>query len=138
MLHQVETKYTGGMSFTSKVDGHDLIMDAHSEFGGEDKGPSPKKLLLSSLAGCTGMDIVSLLRKMRVEYTDFTMDIEANLTDEHPKYYDKIVLKYFFSGVDEASYAKVEKAVNLSKDRYCGVSEMLGKAAEITTEIIYK
>ena len=138
MLHKVETKYLDGMAFESNVNGHKVIMDAFKEFGGEDRGASPKKLLLASLAGCTGMDVVSLLKKMRVEYSGYTMDVEANLTDEHPKIYDEMMIKYIFSGVKEEDHAKVEKAVNLSKDRYCGVSAMLSKAAEIKFEIVYK
>lgn len=138
MLHKVETKYLDGMAFESDVNGHKVMMDAFKEFGGEDRGSSPKKLLLASLAGCTGMDVVSLLRKMRVEYSGYTMEVEANLTDEHPKIYDTITIKYIFSGVKEEDYAKVEKAVSLSKERYCGVSAMLAKAADIKFEIMYK
>ena len=138
MIHNVNTKYAGGMSFESDIDGHKVTVDAAQGFGGEDKGPSPKKLLLSSLAGCTGMDVVSLLKKMRVEFNSFDLDIDANLTEEHPKIYDTITIKYIFSGVEEASYAKVEKAVKLSKERYCGVSAMLEESSKINIEVVYK
>ena len=138
MLNNVKTKYTGGMAFDSYVDGHTVTVDAVKEVGGEDKGPSPKKLLLTALAGCTGMDVVSLLRKMRVEHTAFVLDIDANLTDEHPKFYDEFTIKYIFTGVKEEDYAKVEKAVHLSEDRYCGVSAMFKKSSKVNIEIIYQ
>ena len=80
------------------------------------------------------MDVVSLLKKMRVEFSDLSIKIEANLTDEHPKYYDKIHLIYSIKAKEE-DRAKVEKAVNYSQERYCGVSFMLAKAAELTYEI---
>jgi putative redox protein len=86
------------------------------------------------LAGCTGMDVVSLLKKMRVEFDEFKIRVAADLTEEHPKYYSKIHLTYEFKG-DNIDKTKVEKAINLSQDKYCGVSFMLKKASEITFDI---
>ena len=122
------------MAFETMMGEHKVVVDADPQFGGEEKGPLPKPLLLNSLAGCTGMDVVSLLKKMRVEFSDLSIKIEANLTDEHPKYYDKIHLIYSIKAKEE-DRAKVEKAVNYSQERYCGVSFMLAKAAELTYEI---
>jgi putative redox protein len=103
---------------------------------GDDSGPSPKQLVLAGLAGCTGMDVASLLKKMRVEYDSFEIYTEADLTEEHPKVFSEIRLVYRFKG-ENIDKAKVEKAVNLSKDRYCGVSAMLKKNSPIHFRIEY-
>lgn len=135
MANQTYTSnYIGGMAFETQIGEHTVVVDADPQFGGEEKGPLPKPLLLNSLAGCTGMDVVSLLKKMRVEFSDLSINIDANLTDEHPKYYNKIHLTYAIKAKEE-DRAKVEKAVNYSQERYCGVSFMLAKAAEVTYEI---
>ncbi len=131
------TKHTGGMAFETQFENHKVVVDADPQFGGEDKGPKPKPLLLNALTGCTGMDVVSLLKKMRVEFTDFEIKIDTEMTEEHPKYYNKIHLTYAIKA-DEKDKAKVEKAVNYSQERYCGVSLMLSKAAELTYEIDIK
>ena len=136
MGQTIETRWAGGMAFETYLDDHKLLADAHANFGGEDRGPRPKPLLLFSLAGCTGMDVVSLLKKMRVDFEGFKIQVTGELTDEHPKYYHKIHLTYQFKGKD-IDNSKVEKAVNLSQDKYCGVSFMLKKSAEITWEIKY-
>lgn len=133
-MEKLISKHSGGMSFETVIDGHAIVVDADSNFGGEGKGPKPKPLVLQALTGCTGMDVISLLNKMRVEYTDFSVTVEAELTDEHPKYYHKIHLIYSLKTKHEY-HAKVEKAINLSQERYCGVSFMLAKAAELTHEI---
>lgn len=133
--HEVKTSWTGKMSFDSVIDNHTLHIDTKAPLG-EDGGPSPKKLLLSSLAGCTGMDVVALLNKMRVPFTGLEMDIEADLTDEHPKVYSHIRLVYKVFGKD-LNREKVEKAVRLSQEKYCGVSEMLRKNSPIDYAIEY-
>ncbi len=135
MAEKVNVKYQDGMSFESEVNGHKITIDAMESVGGRDLGPRPKPLLLLSLAGCTGMDVISILKKMRVEPEAFDIDVEGEMTDEHPKYYYLIRLNYRFKGKD-LPMAKLEKAVNLSQDRYCGVTAMLQKAAKIEHEII--
>lgn len=130
----VLVEYTSGMAFDANVQDHHIIMDAHAEVGGADNGPTPKPLLLVALAGCTGMDVVSLLKKMRQEYSSFFIYVEAEQTDEHPKYYHKIHVEYRFEG-DALDEDKVKKAVDLSQDKYCGVSYMLKQAAELTYSI---
>lgn len=122
------------MSFDVEVDGHKFMIDATEAVGGKDRGPRPKPLTLASLGGCTGMDVISILRKMRVEPDYFNVSVSAHTTDEHPKYYDKILITYTFRGKD-LPMDKLDKAVNLSQDRYCGVTAMLSKAAEIKYEI---
>lgn len=137
MAQEISCEWAGGMAFESKTGGHTLRMDAGPEVGGQDSGLRPKPLLLSSLAGCTGMDVVSLLAKMRVQISKFNINVAADLTDEHPRYYHRIHVIYSFQG-ENLDREKVEKAVKLSQDKYCGVSEMLRKAAELTYEIRYQ
>lgn len=135
MIHSVNTKWKSKMAFDSQIDNHTVRIDTGGELG-DDTGPSPKKLLLASLAGCTGMDVVSLLEKMRVPIDGFEMDIDADLTDEHPKVYSEIRLVYRFYGKD-LKKDKIEKAIQLSQDKYCGVSEMLRKNCPIIYSIEY-
>ena len=133
-MYQVNTIYQNIMSFETQIDHHKLLLDAHPEHGGEDLGPSPKKLLLSSLAGCTGMDVVALLNKMRVVFSELSIATEADLTVEHPKVFTYINV-IFSIKVSIEDREKVEKAVNLSKDRYCGVSAMLQKNCPVNYQI---
>lgn len=134
MKVKVEVKHIEDMAFEAEVNNHKLIFDADSSVGGNDKGPRPKPLILASLGGCTGMDVVSMLKKMRVGLDYFNMVIEADQTEEHPKVYSKIHIIYEFKGKD-LEMEKLQKAVDLSQDRYCGVSAMLKKAIELTYEI---
>ena len=136
-MSQIITKHTGGMAFDTVIDGHTLTIDADPDFGGNDAGPKPKPLLLLSLSGCTGMDVVSLMNKMRVEYADFEVKVDAELTDEHPKYYHKIHLTYSLKTKPEY-HEKVKKSVSLSQERYCGISYMLSKSSELTHEIDFQ
>jgi putative redox protein len=134
MEHEINMNWAEGMSFNLHSDGHEVVFDASEEHGGSDKGPRPKPMLLGSLAACTGMDVVSLLKKMRVEYDAFSIRVTGKLTDEHPKYYHKIHLIYSFKG-DNLEESKLKKAIDLSQERYCGVSAMLRKASTLTYEI---
>lgn len=131
---EVVANHTDGMSFDTSVENHHVVIDAKEEFGGVGKGPTPKPLLLVALAGCTGMDVVSLLEKMRQEYTSFKIAVTAEQTETHPKYYHKIHVQYRLVGKD-LDPAKVQKAVDLSQDKYCGVSHMLKAASELTYDI---
>ncbi|PLW98533.1 MAG: osmotically inducible protein C [Marinilabiliales bacterium] len=131
---EIDVKWVGKMAFEAYDTDNKVIMDALPKVGGENKGMTPKKLLLASLAGCTSMDVVSILKKMKVEPEFFNVKVEAKANDEHPVYFTHIKLIYQFSGKDLPA-AKLEKAVNLSQERYCGISYMLGKAAELTYEI---
>lgn len=131
--HEAFTTWTGDDAFDSVIEGHTIHIDARMER--EDSvAPSPKRLLLSGLAGCSGADVVSLLRKMRVPFTGLEIDVEADLTEEHPKVYHQIRMVYKVYG-ERLAKDKVEKAVRLSQDRYCGVSAMLAKGANIDWRI---
>lgn len=134
MTHIVNTSWKGNMLFDANVSGHHVMMDALPAVGGENKGSRPKELMLAALAGCTGMDVVSILKKMRVEFTGLDIRIEANVTPDHPKHYDKMHLIYDFTGND-LSMDQLKKAVELSQERYCGVSYVYKKAMEVTYEI---
>ncbi len=134
--HTVTTRFVGGMTFQSHLDNHTIIIDTPENDGGNDLGPRPKKLMLSSLAGCSGIDVVSMLNKMRVPFNNFSMDIEANLTKEIPKTYKWVKITYRIS-VKDGDREKVQKAVILSKEKYCGVSAMFSKFAEMEYDIVF-
>lgn len=136
MKHSIRCDWAGEMAFDAEVDGHRLHLDADAGAGGHGGGPRPKPLLLVAAAGCTGMDIVSLLKKMRVEVEGFSMEVEGDLTEDHPKTYSAIRLIYRFRG-RELDKAKIEKAVELSQTRYCGVSALLRKALPFEYRIEY-
>lgn len=134
--HFVSTSLKGGMAFTSNINGHTLLTDAGIADGGNNEGPGPKRLMLASLAGCTGIDIVSILNKMKASFSDLTIDIEATLTEEHPKTYSLVKVIYKIKmGVEDRS--KMEKAVRLSEDKYCGVMAMFKSFAKVQTSIVY-
>jgi putative redox protein len=135
MKHKVDTSWKGNMLFDANVSGHHVMMDAMPAVGGEDKGSRPKELMLAALAGCSGMDVVSILKKMRVEFSGLDIRIEADVTEEHPKHYEKMHVIYEFTGKD-LQLDQLKKAVDLSQDRYCGVSFVYKKAMEVTYEII--
>jgi len=134
MKHKVNTSWIGDMQFDALVSNHHLIMDAVPEAGGQDKGPRPKELMLASLAGCTGMDVISILQKMRINVEAFDIEVEADLTEEHPKHYTAMHIIYSFRGKDLDTDI-LKKAVELSQERYCGVSAAYRKAMAVTYEI---
>jgi putative redox protein len=124
-----------GMHFMGELEGFDVPIDAGPEFGGKGKGPKPKGLVLTSLAGCTAMDVISILRKMKTEPRSFSVEVEADVVDEHPRVFERIKITYRLEG-NGLTREKVEKAVQLSQDKYCGVSAMLVKAAPIDYDIV--
>ena len=134
MKNTIEVSWKGQMLFESVAPEGSVMIDADKAVGGQGKGLRPKAMMLTSLAGCTAMDVASLLKKMRAEVDDFKIEVSANLTEEHPKYYDKVHVIYKFFG-SEFKKEKIEKSVNLSVERYCGVMEMFRKFSEDTTEI---
>lgn len=137
MKHEIACAWTGGMAFEAEVNGHKFTMDADAEFGGADSGPRPKPLLLAALAGCSGMDVVSLLRKMREPLSWFDMRVEGELSEEHPKRYTDMTIVYRFKGADGLDPEKVEKAVALSQERYCGVSATLRDSVRLAWRVEY-
>jgi putative redox protein len=132
----VTTVWTAKEQFESdNPSGHKLTMfSAGDEENKDTTGFGPKALMLSSLAGCSGLDVVSLLKKMRAEADEFKIEVRAELTDEHPKFYNKVKVDYHFTG-NNLQQDKIEKAVNLSVDKYCGVMAMFRQFADIKTEI---
>ncbi|WP_010136952.1 OsmC family protein [Ochrovirga pacifica] len=133
---KIKLNWKEAVHFESEGPGGNVLIDGSEEVGGQGKGVRPKALMLSALAGCSGIDIASLFKKMRVAVDTFSIDVEAELTDEHPKYYQKVWVTFNFYGKD-LDKKKIEKAVNLSVDKYCGVMEMFRQFAKVETEIVY-
>lgn len=123
-----------GMAFDAEVEGMIFTIDAAEAHGGHNRGPTPKPLALTSLAGCTAMDVIAILSKMRIEPKGFSVRAETEFTDEHPKVFKAVTLKYTFEGPDLPE-AKLRRAVELSQERYCGVAAMLRQATPIHAEI---
>ncbi len=137
MEHKISTDWKGGLTFESdNPSGKTVIMDTDVEGSDERFGLSPKAMMLSSLAGCSALDVISILDKMKVDIDDFRIDVSGKLTDEHPKYYHVVKLDYHFYGAD-LNKSKCERAVELSVEKYCGVMEMFRRFAEIDIETHY-
>lgn len=134
MKHKISSEWKGNLKFEATIDDHKMMTDAPLEAGGDNLGPSPKKMLLVALAGCTGMDVVSILKKMRVEIEKCTISVEGDMVEEHPKYYEKMHVVYEFTGKN-LPLEKIEKAVKMSDETYCGVEALFKKAIEVTSEI---
>lgn len=132
--HSIKTEWKGGLAFEADVNGHKVMMDANEDVGGMNSGPSPKKLMLVALSGCTGMDVVSILKKMRVEIEKCNIEVQGDVTEDHPKQYYRMHVIYEFTG-KELPMEKLEKAVKLSEESYCGVEALYRKAIEVTSEI---
>lgn len=134
MVNHITTTWLGDMKFEStNPSGLNLFIDAGEENGGKGDGYRPKALMLSSLAGCSGLDVASLIKKMKLDVDDFKIDIDAELTEEHPKYYNKVAMHFHFYGKN-LSEKKLQKAVDLSIDKYCGVMEMFRQFSELKVE----
>jgi putative redox protein len=124
-------KQLQGITFVGKTDSnHWITMDGPETFYGSNSGIRPKELILISLAGCTGSDVVAILQKKKVKFTGFEMNITAEQQDEHPQVYTKINLEYVFYGKN-IQEKDVERAIDLSQNKYCSVTAMLQKAVTI-------
>ncbi|MBA7573867.1 Protein YhfA [subsurface metagenome] len=134
MKETVNVSLKEKMVFEVEVNGHKIIIDADEKVGGGNKGPRPKPLMLAALGGCTAMDVVSILRKMRINFEAVNVKVDGELTEEHPRHFSKMHITYEFTG-KTLPLEKLEKAVNLSQDKYCGVSYSYTKAMEVTHEI---
>jgi putative redox protein len=134
--HEIETQWMGKMQFNALVNGHTIIMDAPERVGGEGNGPIPKPFILTALSGCTGMDIVAILRKSSKEVKDLNIKVIGELSKQQPVEYIAIHIIYDFKG-DESCKEAALNAVNDSQEKYCGVSQMLKKALPITWEVKY-
>jgi putative redox protein len=117
------TVWKSGHAFDSFQKEAKIELDSNGGFG-------PKALLLSGLAGCSAIDVVDVLEKMRVSFTDLKVDAEAEQTEEHPRVFKDIHLTYFITASEEAR-DKIVKAIELSLDKYCGVAAMLKKNSAI-------
>ena len=135
MKETITTKWLSDLAFEAEVDGHKVYMDSSMEHGGKNTGPRPKPLMMIALAGCTGMDVAAILKKMKVELEAFSVEVEGEITEDHPKRFEGMKVIYRVKGKN-ISRKSVEKAVNLSSTRYCGVSANYEKAFPITHEII--
>lgn len=125
-------KWIGGMAFEGTPgSGHSVVMDASPDFGGEDKGPRPMEMLLLGMGGCTSIDVMSMLKKGRQDVTDCVAEIEAERADDHPKVFTRIHVHFKVSGRG-LDAKRVAHAIELSANKYCSASIMLGKTAEIT------
>jgi len=111
--------------------GHAVVMDGAPEHGGRDLGIRPMEMLLLGVGGCTAFDVVSILKKSRQAIVDCEVEVDSDRAEEVPKVFTRIHIHFIVSG-NGLDPAKVEKAVNLSAEKYCSASIMLGKTAEIT------
>lgn len=132
---KLKANIVGNMGWKMEINGHQFITDADVESGGNDLGPRPKAMLLAGLIGCTGVDVKMILDKMKVSPDDIHIEVEAEASETDPKIYTDIHLTYIFKGKD-LPLDKLERAVNLSLEKYCGVAAMLEKSANITHAII--
>ena len=130
----ITAKFNSGMNFTANVNGHKIEIDTETDKGGNNLGTRPKALMLVSLAGCTGLDVVNMLNKMRVTFSDLLISVDGHLTETEPALYDAVVVKYTIK-VKKEDEPKVEKAVKLSKEKYCGVSRMFESFALMSFEV---
>lgn len=134
--HTIETQWMGKMQFNALVNGHTIIMDAPERVGGEDNGTIPKPLVLTALSGCTGMDIVAILRNTGKEVRDFNIKVTGELSKQKPIEYLSMHIVYEFKG-DESCREAALDAVTASQEKYCGVSHLLRKAIPVTWEVLY-
>lgn len=136
MSHKVSTTWKENMQFESTNPGGVLAIDAGVENGGDGKGYRPKALMLSALAGCSGLDVASLIKKMRLKVSDFKIETEGFLTEGDPAVYHSVQVDYHFYG-SELEEEKLRKAVTLSIEKYCGVMKMFEAFAQVKTAIYF-
>ncbi len=134
MKDTINVKWMGEMAFEAGIRDHKILMDANEDSGGHNQGPRPKPLLMAAVAGCTGMDVVSILKKMKVETASLNIIVEGTSSEEHPKKYTSMHLIYEFQGKD-LPMDKLARAVELSQEKYCAVSLTLKGAMPVTYEI---
>ena len=134
MAGQALVTWKEGIHFEGTAGGHTVQMDGRPDAGGQGLGFSPMQLLLVSLGGCTGMDVISILKKMRQDVTSFSIEVSGVRAAEHPKTYTDIEVVYRVRGRN-LSRQSVEQAVCLSQEKYCSVEAMLNKAARLTSRI---
>jgi len=134
--HYISSRHKEGMAFISSINEHEILTDSGKDNGGNNEGPGPKRMMLVALAGCTGIDVVSILDKMKVSFSELSIDTEATLGDDHPKMYQQVKVTYKIKLAEE-DRVKMEKAVQLSVEKYCGVMAMFKTFATVETVIVY-
>ncbi len=134
--HHTELKWIEELKFDAFQNGKTIRIDANPDESST-TGVRPKALILTSLAGCTAIDVVELLKKMRVEFSDFGIKVSGELTEEHPTTYHTVQLTYQVKLKNAEDRDKMEKAVNLSQEKYCGVTAMVKKFADLQVGIEY-
>ena len=125
-------KLVENMQFVGTADsGHAVVMDAPPSVGGSNTGSKPSELLLMAFGGCSGMDVMSILRKKKQDVTNFVMNVNGDTPEHHPRSFTGIHIEYIVTGrnIDEDA---VKKAIDISLDKYCMVGNTIGKAAKIT------
>lgn len=129
---KAEVKWLGGRAFEGTPDsGHAVIMDSSPAFGGEDRGVRPMELLMLGMGGCTSIDVMNILEKSRQDVTDCVAEISAERADSEPKVFVRMHVHFKVTGRGLEA-ARVKRALQLSAEKYCSASIMLGKTAEIT------
>jgi len=136
MKHEIESQWMGKMQFNALVQGHTVIMDAPERVGGENLGPIPKPFILSALSGCTGMDVVALLRKEGKELNDFNIKVSGEISKHPPIEYVAVQLVYEMKGKPEDLESALN-AVRTSQEKICGISHMLKKILPVTWVVVY-
>ena len=132
MNMNASVKWVDGMHMVGESgSGHAVVMDGPVEFGGKDLGIRPMEMLLLGVAGCTTVDVVGTLEKMREKLSDCQAQVSAVRSDEYPKVFTKIHIHFIIKG-EQINHSKVEKAIKLSAEKYCSASIMLGKTASVT------
>lgn len=130
-MTEIKTKFVKGMKFVAKnKSGHQIIMDTLAEKGGTDSGPTPMELFLAALTGCTGMDVVSMLKKMKIEPDGLEIWVQGERREEYPQIYKKIHLTYILYG--KLPKNKVKLAIEKSLNKYCPIADTLKKVGEMS------
>ena len=132
----INAVFKGGMNFTADINGHKIEIDTDEAHGGNNLGTRPKAMMLAALAGCTGLDIIGILNKMRVSFSEYSIKVEGHLTEGDAAIYDEVTVKHTIK-VAKADEPKVEKAVKLSQEKYCGVTKMFEAFAKVSYKINY-
>ncbi len=128
-------EFIEGMKFVGQgKSGHQVMMDSAPASGGSDSAARPVEVLLASLGGCTGMDVVSILRKMKTEPKSLKVEIEDERATEYPKVFTKLHLSYYVTG--EVPESNLQKAIDLSLAKYCPIANTLAGIAEITSSYV--
>lgn len=135
-IHSVNTQWDSRMHFTSLVNDHLIHMDKLPQHGGDNFGPRPKPLILAAIGGCVSMEVIAILDKMRIKIAGLEIQVDGELSEEQPKMYKIIDMKLLVKSA-ASDKEKIERAIHLAMDKYCGVVAMARKFATINSQIIF-